>query len=462
MKKTIEYECIECGYKTSKWNGKCPKCQKFNTFQEIEYQDPIVTDNPAMQLKNVTKTERFKDVLCQDEERILTGLNEFDRVMGGGIVKDSITILSAKPGAGKSTLCIQICDYLAKQGLTVLYASGEESKTQIKNRSKRLNLKNIDNVWISNNTNLNAVVNDIEEKDADFVVIDSIQTFYLNEFLPSTEGNIKQVNECAKVLRNIAKNPNRPRMIMLIGQMTKEDELAGSRALEHLVDTYIQIDTADDDTLRTLFAIKNRYGNVGEMGFFNMENDGLQSIDNPSEYFMTERNDAVIGSALTVIKEGTRPIICEVESLTSQSYTPYPSRIGEALKRDQLNILVSILEQRAKVNLYNKNVVIKTTGGIKLKEQNSNLAVLMSIVSSFYAKEIPNSYVYIADVGLTGELKKVPNLDMRIKELDRMNYEKVFIAPTNAKLPKTTKLKVVQCHTLLDVIKETFGSYKPQ
>lgn len=463
MAAKIKYVCSNCEYETPKWLGQCPSCKSWNTLEEREVEDAKKQKGLPLSVKNNTinkTTKQMKDVDCKDHDRILTKINEFDRVVGGGLVKDSITILSAPPGAGKSTLCIMLCDKFLELGYNVLYVSGEESETQIKNRAKRLCLKHIDDLWISNNTCLDDVLEDIKNKDIDFMVIDSIQTFYLKEFLPSRAGNPTQVIECASALRDVAKNPNRPRAIMLIGQMTKEDELAGSRQLEHLVDTYIQIDGESDDSLRTLFAVKNRFGNTGEMGFFNMEETGLMSIDNPSEYFMTERDEDVIGTALTVIKEGSRPIIAEIESLVSQSYTPYPSRLGDALKKDQLNILVSILEQRGKVNLFNKNVVIKTTGGIKLKEQNTNLAVLMSIASSFYNLPIPNDYVFIADVGLTGELKKVPNLEMRVKELDRMNYKKVFIAPNTLKNKKYSNIEVVECKTLLNVIYSVFGDVK--
>lgn len=455
MKEKKIFVCNNCGYEANKWLGKCPNCDNYGTLIEQIY-NPNTNLN-SKKLSTNKEVKQMKDVDCKENQRIITTINEFDRVMGGGIVNDSISILSAPPGAGKSTLCITLCDKLLQLGLNVLYASGEESKTQIKNRAIRLQLQHIDNLWITNDTNLDNIIEIIKKENINFVVIDSIQTFYLTEFLPSRAGNPTQVIECASALRDLAKDPIQPRAIMLIGQMTKEDELAGSRALEHLVDTYIQIDGTNDDSLRTLFAKKNRFGNTGEMGFFNMEENGLISIDNPSEYFMTERTDDVIGTTLTVVKEGSRPIIAEIESLISQSYTPYPARIGEALKKEQLNILVSILEQRGKINLFNKNVVIKTTGGIKLKEQNSNLAILMSIASSYYEIPIPNDNVFIADVGLTGELKKVPSLEMRIKELDRMNYKKVFVAPNSIKNKNFQNIQVIECKTLLDVIHSIFG-----
>jgi DNA repair protein RadA/Sms len=247
--------------------------------------------------------------------------------------------------------------------------------------------------------------------------------------------------------------------VILVGQMTKENELAGIRALEHLVDTVLVLDGEDGEELKQLAATKNRYGSTGEMGFFTMTEQGLVPIDNPSEYFMTlrEAGEEVYGSALTVVKEGTRPIILEIESLVSPTYTPYPTRIGESLKKDQLNTLISIIEQRAGVELYTKNVIIKTTGGFRLKENSSNLAVIMSILSSAKKKAIPSDSVFIADIGLTGELKKVPTLEARIRELERMGFKKVYVAKEALRASvKFSNIQVIARNTLADVVRDVF------
>ncbi len=341
----------------------------------------------------------------------------------------------------------------------VLYASGEESESQIKARADRI-IKNIDsNLWVISDNSMDNVLEKIEEIDPDLVIIDSIQTFILEAFPTSRAGSPTQTMECAYELVKVAKNPNRPRAIFIIGQMTKEDELAGVRALEHLVDTVLIIEGESGEELRTLLSTKNRYGSTGEMGFFNMTEDGIISIDNPSEYFMTHRKDnsVISGSCHTVVREGTRPIILEIESLVSQSFTPYPSRIGESLKREQLNTLVSILEQRGGIKLFDKNVVIKTTGGIRLKEQSSNLAVIMSIVSSVFEIAIPNDFVFISDVGLTGELKKVPSLEARLREVDRMGFKKAFVAIGYGRNIKTTNLEIVEYRTLKEVINHIYN-----
>ena len=265
--------------------------------------------------------------------------------------------------------------------------------------------------------------------------------------------------ECAYELVKVAKNSDKPRSIFIVGQMTKEDELAGVRALEHLVDVVLLIEGESGEELRTLLATKNRYGSTGEMGFFNMTEKGMVSIDNPSEYFMTKREDGnlVSGSGLTVVREGTRPIILEIESLVSDSFTPYPSRISEAMRKDQLNTLISILEQRGGIRLYDKNVVIKTTGGIKLKENASNLAVIMSIASSVFDVGISNDTAFIADVGLTGELKKVPSLEARLRELDRIGFRKAIVPRDSTRVKEYTNLEVIQLKTLRDVIKYVFN-----
>ncbi len=456
MKRKTAYICEECGYQSSGHLGKCPECNTWSSIKEVLLEDEKTTGK-----KKPSKTRpivRLQDVKSSNSDRITTTINEFNRVMGGGIVKDSITLLSAKPGAGKSTLLLQVANDLAVSGLKVLYASGEESESQIKNRADRITKKVSPDVWVVSDNSLDNVLFNIEEIDPDIIIIDSIQTFTLYEFSNSRAGSPTQTMECANALVNIAKDVERPRIVILVGQMTKEDEIAGVRALEHLVDTVLLIEGESGEDLRTLLTTKNRYGSTGEMGFFYITDKGMVSIDNPSEYFMTarENNSEMPGSSITVVREGTRPVILEIESLVSHSFTPYPSRIGECMKREQLNTLVSIIEQRGDIKLYDKNVVIKTTGGLKLKEQASNLAVLMSIISSVKGVGIASDTVFIADVGLTGELKRVPSLETRLKELDRMGFKTAYVAPGSAKTIKTKNLNIIEKERLLDVISHVF------
>jgi len=368
MKAKIIYRCSNCGNESSKWVGRCSVCDSWNTYNEV-----IPEEKGSNRLANLKKSNaksvRLLDVISGKSDRIVTSINEFNRVMGGGIVKDSLTIITARPGAGKSTLLLQVAQDIALKGYKVLYASGEESESQIKSRADRLFQQVSGNLWVFSDNIMDNVIANIEEVDPDLVIIDSIQTFILEAFPGSRAGSPTQTLECANEMLRIAKNAGRPRAVIMVGQMTKEDELAGLRALEHLVDTVLVIEGDSAEELRTLSATKNRFGSTGETGFFSMREEGMVSIDNPSEFFMTKREGGqlVSGSALTVVKEGSRAIIAEIESLVSTTLTPYPARIGECLKREQLNTLVSILVQRGGLPLYDKDIVLKTTGGIKFK-----------------------------------------------------------------------------------------------
>ncbi|NMB95962.1 MAG: DNA repair protein RadA [Clostridiaceae bacterium] len=461
MKNKTIYRCSNCGRQESKWLGRCPNCQEWDTMEEIVVESSRSTSSTSPRaVRKKTVATRLLNVESSNSDRLVTSINEFNRVMGGGIVKDSVTIITSQPGGGKSTLVLAVANDIASQGFKVLYASGEESESQIKNRADRI-LKSInENLWIISDTSMDNVLESIKEIDPDLIVIDSIQTFTLEDFPGSRAGSPTQTMECANSLVRIAKNEERPRAVIMIGQMTKDDELAGLRALEHLVDTVLYIESESNDELRSLLATKNRFGSTGEMGFFSMSERGMISIDNPSEYFISNRsfNELVPGSTLTVLREGTRPIIAEVESLVTKTFTPFPARISESIKREQLSTLISILEQRGRISLYDKDVVVKSTGGLRFKEQAVNLAVIMSIVSSVYDKGIPNDTAFISDVGLTGELKKVPSLEMRIKELDRRGFTKVYIAKDAASSNlKVENIDVIALKALQEVIRHVFS-----
>lgn len=455
MEKKV-YTCSKCFAKSTRWMGKCPSCGEWNTLQEEIIGGKKRGNSESLIVNTAVK---IKEVSTENLSRITTNIGEFNRVMGGGIVRDSITILSGAPGGGKSTLALSVCQDLANKGLNVLYASGEESETQIKSRAVRILGENIsDNIWIISGDSLDSVVKEVENKDIDFVVIDSIQTFTMAEFLPARAGNPVQTMECANELLRIAKNTDKKRAIIIIGQMNKNEQLAGLRALEHLVDTVLVIDGETEEELRAVTSTKNRFGSTGEIGFFRMTEHGMVSVDNPSEYFITSREHSVSGSALTVIREGTRPIISEIESLVSASFTPYPSRITENMSKDKLNTLLSVLEQKGHIPLNTKNVVVKTLGNIKLKDNASNLAIIMSIVSSVKNQPISNDVVFIGDVGLTGEIKKVPCMESRVKELSRLGFSKVYVSKEVINiLPKQDNIEIIYCSTLIDVIQNVFG-----
>ncbi|NLM35360.1 MAG: DNA repair protein RadA [Clostridiales bacterium] len=458
MKTKTIYICSNCGYESPKWMGKCIDCGAWNTYYEEVVEVKKASGGKVTTDRKAVAAKRLTEVTASNSDRIITNISEFNRVMGGGIVRDSLTIITARPGAGKSTLLLQVADDVSNQGYKVLYASGEESESQIKNRAERI-LKKINNdIWVVSDSNMNNVLHSVKDIDPDLIIIDSIQTFALEEY-SSRPGSPTQTMECANELLKVAKNGQKPRAVIMVGQMTKEDEIAGLRALEHLVDTVLIIDGESGEELRSLIASKNRFGSTGEMGFFSMTEEGMVPIDNPSEFFMTKREPGqlVSGSALTVMKEGTRPIIVEIESLVSHSFTPYPSRIGESIGREQLNTLISILEQRGRIPLYDKNVVIKSTGGIRLREQSVNLAVIMSIVSSTNNTPIDADTLFIADVGLTGELKKVPSLEARIREADRMGFKRVYIAKGAIRdKSKFKDIKAIELNNIQQVIGHIF------
>lgn len=460
MKEKKSYVCSSCGYSTSKWMGRCPECGEWNSLEETIVKPTFPSRSTrAIAIDKSDGANKLRSVKTNVNERIVTGISEYDRLMGGGIVRDSVSILSSPPGGGKSTLALKIANNTAKQGFNILYASGEESAGQIKNRADRILDGIEDNIWIISTTSMNRVLSEIDKIDPDIIIVDSIQTFALEEFYPSRAGNPTQTMECAGELVHIAKGGLKPRAVIIIGQMNKNDELAGLRALEHLVDTVLIMDGDSQDELRSIIATKNRFGSTGEMGFFAMTEKGLVAIENPSEFFMTKRtaNEAVSGSALTVVREGSRPIICEIESLVSKSFMPYPLRTGEAFRKEQLNTLISILEQRCGINLYDKNIVIKITGGLKPREQSVNMAAMMSIVSSVLDKPIQNDTAFIADVGLTGELKKVPAVESRVRELARMGFKNVYIAKTEGNIKKPDGIEIYEMKTLREVMISLFG-----
>lgn len=455
-KKTV-YICSNCQYESAGYLGKCPECGSWGSLEEVEVSKEGRSAGGAKK-RLPKKINRLQDVVTSNSDRIITNIPEFNRVMGGGIVKDSVTILSAVPGAGKSTLLLQVANDLASLGHKVLYASGEESESQLKNRADRIVGSLSQDLWVVSDNSMDNVMSIVDDLDPKVIIVDSIQTFTLEAYSSSRAGSPTQTMECANSLVEVAKDVENPRVVIIVGQMTKENEIAGVRALEHLVDTVLIIEGESGEELRSLITTKNRYGSTGEMGFFSMTDRGMISIDNPSEYFMTQRkgNHTVAGSAITVVREGTRPIILEIESLVSQSFMPYPSRISECFRKDKLNTLISILEQRAGFQLYDKNVVIKAAGGIKLKEQSSNLAVLLSIVSSIKGIGIDNHTVFIGDVGLTGEIKKVPSLEQRIRELDRMGFKKAYVAPESSRNIQTENIRIIEKETLKQVIDDVF------
>lgn len=454
MKLKKMYVCSSCGENHVAWSGKCSSCGSWNTlFEDIV---DVATDKNILKIvKESKRADKLKDISIDSSDRIVTGIDEFDRTIGGGIVKDGVTILAAKPGAGKSTLLLKISENLANRNYKVLYISGEESVSQIKQRAVRI-MKDIpEEIYIISTNSMDAAIFEIDRINPDIIFLDSIQTLALNEF-SQRAGSPTQTVECANKIVEICKNPKNPKAAIMIGHMTKSEQMAGLMYLEHLVDTVLYLESEMDNQLRILRTTKNRFGYTGEVGIFNMTENGLEEVKNPSEYFVTYRDYLVEGSAISLIKEGSRIMAVEVESLVSETFTPYPIRIGDSLKKDQLNTLISILEQRSGFKLFDKNVVLKITGGLKISEQSVNLAIMMSIVSSIKKIGISGKTVFMAEVGLTGELKKVPEMENKILELDRLGFEKVYIANGEYDLRKIKNIKIVKFSNINDVINDVF------
>ncbi len=449
MKKKTRYECSSCGHIAPGWIGKCPVCNEWGTIEEVE----VLETKSKRTVNGDVKASRLSEVSINTSSKHISGIEEFNRVIGGGLVKDSVSILTAKPGSGKSTLLLELSNDFADKGLKVLYISGEESESQIKSRAIRIMEDIPSNIWLLSTNSLDRAVDIIDKIDPDIVFIDSIQTFTLDEF-SSKQGSPVQTVECTSKLIEIAKNPNKPRAVIMVGHMTKADEMAGLRTLEHMVDTVIILESDFSDDLRLLYTSKNRFGRTGEIGLFKMQENGIKQVENPSEEFITKRDSDIAGSAIAVTKEGSRYIAVEIESLISSSFQPYPIRIADSLNKDRLNTIIAILEQRAGIKLYDKNVIIKTTGGLSLKKQDSDLAILMSIASSVTNKPVDNRTAFVAEVGLTGELKPVQQLEKRIMELERLGYKKAYCSELNDIKSQYNNFLIVKKSHISEVIGE--------
>lgn len=434
------YTCRECGAAHSAWEGRCRSCGAWDSLDETVTRKPGAAGGPRTAPAPTVPPKKLKHTSAEESERVLSSITGWDTVLGGGLVKDSVTILTARPGAGKSTLLLQLAQEYAAAGHKVLYATGEESGSQIRARADRLFPSIHENIWLLPTSNLEEVEAQAAAIRADILMIDSIQTFRLPEH-PQRAGTPVQTVACTERIMDLCKNPEQKRAALLVGHMTKADEMAGLRTLEHMVDTVLLLEGDPSEELRMLRSTKNRFGATGEMGLFEMKQHGLMEVKDPSLYFTTQRADAgVVGSAKTILREGTRMLVMEIESLVSKSYLPYPMRISENMPRDRLNTLLSILEERAQVSLGDKNVIVKTTGNIRLQEPAADLAVLMSVASSVLQRPIPADTAFVAEVGLTGELKRVSHAAQRVKELKRLGYRTVITAKGGEKTEGITQM----------------------
>lgn len=462
MAKKTTYVCSSCGNEETGWTGRCPSCGEWGTMVEFQVEPKSANRRGATQstaagagskaLRHSAVAKKLRDVDVTISERISTGMGEVDRVLGGGLVRDGVSILTAQPGAGKSTLLLEIAGKLAQAGIRTLYASGEESASQIKSRALRVLEEIPEEVFLLQTNTMEDIEAAVNEIQPQVFFVDSIQTIESHE-LPSRAGSPTQTVHCTARVVDLCKDPKAPRAAILVGHMTKSAEMAGLRTLEHLVDTVLFLDADGSESLRVLRATKNRFGYTGEIGLFQMEERGMLEVVDPYELFLTHREHPVDGAAVALVLEGNRLIPVEIEALVSRSQAAYPMRIGDSLKRDQLNTLISILEQKAGIVLHDSNVVLKTTGGLRLGEQAADMAILCAIASSALGFSIPSDVCFVAEVGLTGELKRTSQSERRLKELDRMGFQTCYVAQ-GTKVPELEKMRVRAMRDIRSVIRD--------
>ena len=432
--KTV-YICSECGYESPKWAGKCAKCGEWNTMNEevISSEKQVKSSVGSVALKVLS----VEEISCQDEHRYLTGIKELDRVLGGGIVKGSVALISGDPGIGKSTILLQICKSIDKS-LRILYVSGEESAVQLKLRAKRLGV-NRDSLYILAATDTEAVCEYIKTEKPDLVMIDSIQTMRISE-IGSSAGSIVQVRESSNLLLGTAKSLDIP--MIIVGHVNKGGDIAGPKVLEHIVDTVLYFEGERNQSYRILRAVKNRYGSTNEIGVFEMLDKGLVEVENPSAMLLSGRLSNVSGSAITCVMEGTRPILAEVQALVTASGFGNPRRMATGFDYNRLNLLLAVLEKREEIFFSTLDAYVNIIGGLRLDEPAVDLAVAMALVSGVRNHAIDEDTVIFGEVGLSGEIRSVPKITERVREAARLGFKRCIVPRANLKQLADIKDKI--------------------
>ena len=424
--KTI-YSCTECGGQVPKWQGQCPHCEAWNTLVESVAETlPAAGKNRFSALATTGKVQLLSEVEAQDAPRTPTGIAEFDRVLGGGLVSGAVVLIGGDPGIGKSTLLLQTLAHLSTQQ-NVLYVSGEESSQQIALRAKRLAL-DARAVHLLPEIQLEKIQAAIAHSKPDVVVIDSIQTVY-SEQLTSAPGSVAQVRECAAQLTRLAKSSHVT--MILVGHVTKEGTLAGPRVLEHIVDTVLYFEGDTHSSFRLVRAFKNRFGAVNELGVFAMTEKGLREVSNPSALFLSQHDAQVAGSCVMVTQEGTRPLLVEIQALLDDAHSPSPRRLSLGLEQNRLAMLLAVLHRHAGIACFDQDVFINAVGGVKITEPGADLAVLLAIVSSLRNRPLPEKMVVFGEVWLAGEIRPVQRGQERLKEAAKLGFTRAIIPKAN-------------------------------
>ena len=433
--KTV-FICSECGYESAKWNGICPSCGQGNTMlEEVKEISSAKSKSPEIKFTSDNISQiKINNIDISSEVRYKTGFNELDRVFGGGIVKGSITLLGGTPGIGKSTLLLQICNYLNKN-LKILYVSGEESKRQIKMRASRLNINN-ENLFIMAETNVSLISEEIKFTKPDIVIIDSVQTMN-NPESSSFPGSVSQVKECTNIFLKLSKMLDIT--IIMIGHVNKDGAIAGPKVLEHMVDAVLYFEGDNQNSYRILRAVKNRHGSTNEIGVFEMNNEGLREVENPSAMMLSGKPSGVPGICVVCTMEGSRPILTEVQGLVTSTNFGNPRRMATGFDYNRLALILAVLEKRAGYFFSSMDAYINVVGGLKLEEPAADLSVAIALVSSLKDTSVNDEIISFGEVGLAGEIRAVPNAELRIKEAQKLGFKKCIIPYHNFKSLQNTK-----------------------
>ncbi len=463
MAKTkTKWVCQSCGYESFSYLGRCPDCNNFATFCEEVVQEPTAakTNSSSVILNVDLSAKKIKDIENDEKIRLKTDMQEFDRVLGGGFVAGSLVLLAGDPGIGKSTLILQTCKNLCskkenKDPICALYICAEESPQQVKLRAQRLGA-DAENLYVTNQNCLEEVIKQIDEIKPDFLVVDSIQAVYSSQ-ITSSSGSVSQIRECTNILMHIAKQKNITTVI--IGHVTKEGNIAGPKVLEHMVDCVINFEGDRYKSYRILRSIKNRFGTTSEVGVFNMEDDGLNEVLNPSELFLNPSDTSSCGCSIIATLEGTRVLLLEIQALTGSTPYPNPRRVARGIEYNRLLQILAVLEKRVGLNLSKQDVYINVIGGIDIIEPAADLGVALAVLSC--ARDIPlkNKTVMIGEIGLSGEIRATDNLEKRLKEAQKLGFEYAIIPKVNKNIAQKIEklqIKTIQVTKLTDAIIQAF------
>ena len=447
-KKTVFY-CQNCGHEESKWLGQCPMCKEWNTFVE-EKTESGITRGTTVSARSVreAKVIPLAEVEADDDERCRTGIGELDRVLGGGIVPGSLVLVGGDPGIGKSTLLLQVCQRLAEMK-KILYISGEESQAQIRLRANRMG-QFAHNLLLLCETNLDLIRGVIEREKPELVIIDSIQTMYSEE-VASAPGSVSQVRESTNIFMQLAKGLCIP--IFIVGHVTKEGTVAGPRVLEHMIDTVLYFEGDRHASYRILRAVKNRFGSTNEIGVFEMRQDGLAEVENPSEYMLSGKPENASGSVVACSMEGTRPILLEIQALVCRSNFGMPRRTAAGTDYNRVNLLMAVLEKRLGMALSNCDAYVNIAGGIRINEPAIDLGIVMAVISSFRNRPIDEKMIVFGEVGLSGEVRAVNMPEQRVAEARKLGFETCILPEVCLKMVKGVKgIRLVGVKNINDVV----------